>query len=76
MDVRCLITKHDDEGSEISDCGMTTVFRDGTRKVAYELQSQNGSNPKEWNTVGTSPTLARARKALLFYAPIGGFGIS
>jgi hypothetical protein len=25
----------------------TSVFRDGSRKVAYELQSQNGSNPKQ-----------------------------
>ena len=54
----------------------TSVFRDGSRKVAYELQSQNASNPKQWNTLGTSPTLAYARIALLFYAQIGGYGIS
>jgi hypothetical protein len=54
----------------------TSVFRDGSRKVAYELQSQNASNPKQWTTLGTSPTLAYARKALLFYTPNGGSGIS
>ena len=54
----------------------TSVFRDGSRKVAYEPQSQNASNPKQWTTLGTSPTLAYARKALLFYTPNGGSGIS
>ena len=54
----------------------TSVFRDGSRKVAYELQSQNATNPKQWNTLRTSPTLVYARKALLFYAPIAGYGIS
>jgi len=54
----------------------TSVFRDGSSKVAYELQSQNASNPKQWNTLGTSPTLECARKALLFYAPNDGYGIS
>jgi hypothetical protein len=54
----------------------TSVFRDGSKKVTYELQSQNVSNLKQWNTLGASPTLAYARKALLFHAPIGGYGIS
>jgi hypothetical protein len=54
----------------------TNVFRDGSRIVAYELQSQIGSNPNEWSGLGTSPTLADARKALLFHAPNNscGFG--
>lgn len=54
----------------------TSAFRCGSRVVAYELQSQTGSNPKKWNTLGTSNTLADARKALLFYVPNNGYGFS
>jgi len=54
----------------------TSVFRDGSRVVAYELQSQTRSNPEKWNTLGTSNTLADARKALLFHAPNNGCGLS
>jgi len=36
----------------------TSLFRDGSRIVAYELQAQTGSNPKRWNRIGTSSTLA------------------
>jgi len=54
----------------------TSLFRDGTRIVAYELQFQTASNPKKWNTLGTSATLADARKALLFHAPNNVYGFS
>ena len=54
----------------------TSMFRDGSRIVAYELQSQTRSDPKKWDTLGTSNTLADARKALLFYAPNNSCGLS
>jgi hypothetical protein len=54
----------------------TSVFRDGSRIVAYELQFQTASSRHKWNTLGTSTTLADARKALLFHAPNNGYGFS
>src|SRR5215471_20919384 len=54
----------------------TSMFSDGSRTVSYELQSQTESNPKKWCTLGTSPTLADARKALLFHAPNISCGFS
>jgi hypothetical protein len=54
----------------------TCVFIDGSRRVEFKLQSQCATNPVEWNTLGTSVTLADARKALLFHAPHHGCGLS
>ena len=54
----------------------TSVFRDGSRIVAYELQSQAGSDLKQWNTLGTSPSLGNARKALLFHTSKNSCGLS
>jgi hypothetical protein len=54
----------------------TSVFVDGSRTVEFKLQSQCGTNPCEWNTLGTSSTLTDARKALLFHAPHDGCGQS
>jgi len=54
----------------------TSVFSDGSRTLSYELQSQAKSDPKKWNTLGTSATLADARKALLFHAPNISCGFS
>jgi hypothetical protein len=54
----------------------TSVFRDGSRIVAYELQFQTASSPKKWNTLGTSATVANARKALLFHASNNNCGFS
>jgi hypothetical protein len=42
----------------------TSEFRNGSREVTYELQSQN--REKKWYSLGVSATLAAARKALLF----------
>jgi len=36
----------------------TSVFRDGSRIVVYELQAQTGGKPKRWNRIGTPATLA------------------
>ena len=47
----------------------TSVFKDGSKVVAYELQCQSESNPEKWTVVGTSLSLADARKALLFHSP-------
>jgi len=41
----------------------TGGFRDGSRIVACELQSQVG---KKWKTQGTSPSLVDARKGAFF----------
>jgi hypothetical protein len=54
----------------------TSVFADGSQVVEFKLQSQCGTNPIEWNTLGTSLTLTDARKALLFHAPHYGCGRS
>ena len=54
----------------------TSVFRDGSRIVAYELQSQAGSDLKKWNTLGTSLRLGDARKALLFHTSKNSSGLS
>ena len=54
----------------------TSVFRDGTRIVEYELQGQTESKPKRWSRIGTSSTLANARKALLFHASNNNCGCS
>jgi hypothetical protein len=54
----------------------TCVFTDGSKRVEFKLQSQCATNPTEWNTLGTSPTLTDARKALLFHAPHYGCGLS
>jgi len=48
----------------------TTEFKGGSRKVTYELLKQTDKG--EWQPLGTSNTLAGARKALLFYTPNGG----
>jgi len=47
----------------------TSEFKDGSRKVMYELLKQTGDS---WQPLGTSDTLAAARKALLFHAPHTG----
>jgi hypothetical protein len=54
----------------------TSVFADGSRSVEFKLQSQCGTNPVEWDTLGTSVSLTDARKALLFHAPRYGCGLS
>jgi hypothetical protein len=54
----------------------TCVFTDGSRRVEFKLQYQYAVNSAEWRTLGTSPTLTDARKALLFHAPHTGFGLS
>jgi hypothetical protein len=47
----------------------TSEFNDGSRKVMYELLKQTGDS---WQPLGTSDTLAAARKALLFHTPNTG----
>jgi hypothetical protein len=54
----------------------TSMFRNRTPIVEYELQLQSASDPQKWETLGTSPTLAAARRALLFHAPNSGCGLS
>ena len=54
----------------------TSVFRDGSRIVAYELQSQAGGNLEKWSTLGISLSLGDARKALLFHTPKNSCGFS
>ena len=54
----------------------TSVFRDGSRIVAYELQSHAGGDLEKWNTLGTSPSLGGARKALLFHTSKNSCGLS
>jgi hypothetical protein len=54
----------------------TSVFADGSERVEFTLQSQCGTNPAEWNTLGSSRTLTDARKALLLHAPHSGCGFS
>ena len=70
------MTKHDDRGSEISGCGMDQRLPRWLKEGGIRVAVANPSNPKQWNTLGTSPTLACARKALIFYIPIAGYGIS
>ena len=53
-----------------------SVFVDGTRRIEFKLQSQCGTNPTEWNTLGTSRTLMDARRALLFHTPHYSCGLS
>jgi hypothetical protein len=48
----------------------TSTFKDGSCRVSYELLKQTGGS--QWQLLGTSDTLAAARKALLFYAPNHG----
>jgi hypothetical protein len=50
----------------------TSTFKDGSRKVSYELLKQIGGRRGRWQQLGTSDTLSAARKALLFYTPNGG----
>jgi hypothetical protein len=54
----------------------TRVFADGSQQIEFKLQAQSGSDPAIWNTLGISPTLMGARKALLFHAPNHGCGVS
>ena len=54
----------------------TSVFKDGSKVVAYELQFQTESNSEKWTGVGTSLSLAAARKALLFHSPNNSYGFS
>jgi len=54
----------------------TTVFADGSRQVEFTLQCQHVKNPKEWDTLGKSRTLADARRALLFHAPSQSLGFA
>ena len=35
----------------------TSVFADGSERVEFTLQSQCGTNPAEWKTLGSSRTL-------------------
>ena len=48
----------------------TSEFKDGSRKVTYELLKQTERDSLQ--LLGTSDTLAAARKALLFYTPHDG----
>jgi hypothetical protein len=50
----------------------TSEYKDGSRKVEYELLKQTDRWPDGWQPLGTSSTLEGARKALLFYTPYGG----
>ena len=52
----------------------TCVFKDGSRRVEFKLQSLYSSN-SDWETLGTSSSLADARRALLFHAPYDGCGV-
>jgi hypothetical protein len=45
-------------------------FEDGSCKVQYELQSQDGQ--RGWKSLGMSPTLADARMALILRTPDTG----
>jgi hypothetical protein len=45
-------------------------------RIEYELQSQTSTDPVQWETLGTSLTLEKARKALLFHAANSGCGLS
>ena len=54
----------------------TSVFKRGPKVVEYELQTQSANDPNEWDTLGISPTLNDARKALLFHAPSSSCGHS
>ena len=49
----------------------TSEFKDGSRKVAYELLKQTERDG--WQPLGISDTLAGARKALLLHTPSGGW---
>jgi hypothetical protein len=52
----------------------TSVFTHGAPVEEYEVQSQSATDPTKWETLGISPTLEKARRALLFHAPISGSG--
>jgi hypothetical protein len=54
----------------------TSEFTHGSPRLEYELQSQTSVNPVRWETLGTSATLEKARKALLFHASNSGCGLS
>ena len=45
----------------------TSEFKDGSREISYELQSQDGQ--KRWMSLGTSATLPDARRALILHTP-------
>ena len=45
----------------------TSEFKDGSREIRYELQSQDGQ--MRWMSLGTSATLLDARKALILHTP-------
>jgi hypothetical protein len=47
----------------------TSEFQDGSRQVTYEVQAQDPKNPKNWQSLGLSDSLADARKAILFHTP-------
>ena len=49
----------------------TSEFTDGSRKVNYELLKETETDI--WQPLGTSDTLAGARKALLFHTPSSGW---
>jgi hypothetical protein len=46
----------------------TSEFKDGSRKVEFELLRHSDEMPDSWEQLGTSRTLEWARKAPLFYA--------
>ena len=54
----------------------TSEYAGRSPRVEYELQSQTAVAPVRWETLGTSPTLEKARKALLFHAANSGCGLS
>jgi hypothetical protein len=54
----------------------TSVFKRSPKVVEYELQTQSANDLDEWDTLGISPTLNDARKALLFHAPSSSCGHS
>ena len=47
----------------------TSKFTNRLHIVEYELQRQKAADSEEWESLGTSRTLANARKALLFRLP-------
>jgi hypothetical protein len=47
----------------------TSKFANRLHIVEYELQRQKATDSEEWEPLGTSRTLADARKALLFRVP-------
>ena len=52
------------------------MFADGSQRVEFTLQSQRKGRPDTWETLGTSRTLAGARKAMLMHAPRKRLGLA